>query len=258
VLGFEPARVEFYNFVPVTPEQHALLAPLSAIEPALQGALDLVAASPAEAAATWFPRCILGPHDWAYVHDLPETSIDEDFWRAFPRFECFYGRTCAWYGPCQGLSEPYLERFGWEVGHLHPRDLAPGVRSASGLNQPTADQAASPRRAPADMGSDSRWLELLRGPDGKPLHRTSLWSLEAVTRHSAQVRYRFRLPNSDRYELLLEPRSSATPSHAQTAGFNVTLVPVGGTRPRRSIMNRLLFTLLAIFSRNDDGRLRLG
>ena len=244
VLGFEPARVEFYNFVPVSPQQQPLLAPLAAIEPALQGALDRVAARRTEAAATWFPRCILGPHDNAFVPDLPETAIDEAFWCAFPRFYCFFGRACAWYGQCQGLSEAYIERFGWEVGRLRPRE-----RSQA------ANVDAAPNGEPAAGPAGSRWLELLRGPGGEPLERTSLWSLETVTKRGREVRYRFLLPNGDRYELVLAPRDDGCRRHAQTAGFNVTLVPVGATRPR--LINRLLFTLLPIVSRNDDGRLRL-
>ena len=102
---------------------------------------------------------------------------------------------------------------------------------------------------------DGDWLELLAGPDGRPLTQTSLWSLEGVTREPGQVRFRFRLPDDARYDLVLEPRDRARRRHAETAGFNVTLVPLGVTR--RAGARRLLFTLLPIVSRNDDGRLRL-
>jgi hypothetical protein len=113
--------------------------------------------------------------------------------------------------------------------------------------QPDSEVAASP--------ADLRWLGLLRGPDGEPLTRTSLWSLEALSRQGPQVRYRFRLQNGERYDLVLTARDDAVQRHAETAGFNVTLLPVGSSSRRLS--TRLLFTLLPIVSRNDDGRLRL-
>lgn len=255
VLRFHPARVEFYNFVPVSPEQRRLLAPLSIVQPALHAALDRLAASPTEAAATWFPRCILGRHDSAYVPDLPETAIDEAFWDAFPRFHCFYGRACAWYGQCQGLSEAYIERFGWEVERLHPPESSLSPPVAGEGYSAAAPDSSRPGGVSAAMPADARWLELLSGPDGVPLRRTSLWSLEGVTQARGHVRYRFLLPNGDRYELVLAPRSDAVRRHAQTPRFNVTMVPIAASH--RRLIPRLLFTLLPIVSRNDDGRLRL-
>ena len=67
--------------------------------------------------------------------------------------------------------------------------------------------------------------------------------------------YLYHILHDELYELVLEPRSAARRRHAQTAGFNVILVPVGASS--RRFGKRLLFTLLPILSRNDDGRLRL-
>src|SRR5262249_49402304 len=97
--------------------------------------------------------------------------------------------------------------------------------------------------------------ELLSGPDGAPLTRTSLWFLEGVSERDGRVHYRFLVPNGERYELVLEPRNDDAQRDAQTTGFNVTLVPVG-TGSRR-LSTPLLFSLVPIVSRNDDGRLRL-
>ncbi len=256
VLRFEPVRIEFYNFVLVHPLQQTLLAPISTIQLALQGALDRVVASGTEAAATWFPRCILGRHDKAFVPDLPETTIDEDFWCSFPPFHCFFKHTCAWYGPCQGLTEPYIERFGWEVERLRPHERSLPAEEANTSNDPVpAEKFSGPDAELVGRASDPRWLQLLSGPDGKPLLRTTLWSVETVTRHGRQVRYRLLLPSGDRYELVLEPRDDAARLQAQTTGFNVGLLPLGSSA--RRLVHRLLFTLLPIVSRNDDGRLRL-
>ena len=256
VLGFEPARIEFYNFVPVCIDQYDLLAPLSSIQPALLRALDRVASSPAEAAATWFPRCILGRQDHAFVPDLPETTIDDEFWRSFPLFHCFYKQTCAWYGPCQGLTEPYIERFGWEVERLCPHKYSPIAEEATAFNSSAPNEESLDLRAELlDRLGDLRWLQLLSDPDGNPLVHTSLWSVETVTRYGRQVRYRLLLPSGDRYELVLKPRNDAGRFPAQTTGFNVGLLPIGSSS--RRFVHRLLFTLLPILSRNDDGRLRL-
>lgn len=248
VLRFRPARVELYNLISTRPDEGALLAPLSAIQPALQDALDRLRSGATERAAVWFPRCILGPHDDAFASEPVASGANEQARAAGARFHCFYGRACSWYGPCQGLAEPYIERFGWETGRLVPQE---------GRRGDPAPRRESARRDGGDAlhPAETRWLELLGGPDGEPMQRTALWSLERVSQRDCQVRFEFALPNGERYELVLEPRDDRARRHAQTAGFNVSMVPIGSS-PRRFV-SRLLLTLLPIISRNDDGRLRL-
>jgi hypothetical protein len=245
-LRVHAAGIEFHNLVPRRGEEGRLLAPLADVQPTLQAALDRISASPATAVVTGFPRCLLGVHDAVFAAEEPNGSAPGTSPDSPSTGHCFYARACAWFAQCGGLSASYIQRFGWEIARLTPRERSPTSARAG------ADAGGS---GPRVMPAASRWLELLSGADGEPLRRTPLWSLEGVSQQGAQVRYRFRLPNDEQYELVLEPRSDARRRHAQTAGFNVSLVPVGASS--RRFVKRLLFTLLPILSRNDDGRLRL-
>lgn len=201
---------------------------------------------------------------------LPRVDVDD------PRARCFYARACPWFGGCLGLPSAYVERHGWEVASLSPAaalahppdaDLDLSLRPTPPMNRAIAPRPRRLRTAEATplaglepapgVDSGSRWLSLLAGPDGDPLCATSLWTLDTVIHGHRIIRFRFTLANHDRYDLLLEPRRRQARRHGQTAGFNLTLVAAGRTVPQPGIMNRLLFALLAIVRRNDDGRLRL-
>jgi hypothetical protein len=87
---------------------------------------------------------------------------------------------------------------------------------------------------------------------------TSLWKLLEVQCRSRQVRFRLAVAGGHVLDLVLTRRSDAHYHDAQTTGFNLTLAAAGAGRPRRQELNRLLFTLLPVISRNDDGHLVIG
>jgi pyruvate-formate lyase-activating enzyme len=243
VCGYGPARVELWGFVPVAPHHRDLMAPLDRLLPNLNRALDVALSGPRDAAVTWIPRCVLADRDGLYEPPLREPIIDERFWRSFPAFACFYEGACAAHPGCRGLPLPYVERFGYATGLLKP--------------YPHAGGRAPNRRVPGGTrrsgNGEATWREMLLGPDGRFADYTSLWRLESVRQRNRRVDLRLTAFGSYPVDLVLEPRDDGRQCHARTKGLNVSLIPAGPERPTSQQQNRLLFTLLPILTRNDDG-----
>jgi pyruvate-formate lyase-activating enzyme len=241
-LGFRPARLELYGFLPTTRAQRALMAPAATLERHVLEALRRIPPGGPEIGILWMPRCLLGDGEKLFVSEMPALIIGSDFWRAFPPFACFFERVCLHHPACLGLPVPYIEAHGYEHDLLRP-----ALRSAGkGRRARRADQAP--------LGPQA-WMDLLRGPDGRPMRTTRYWTLVGVETFADHVVFHFGLPEGPLLDVVIRERDDARPHHAQTHSFNVSIHPKDPAFAPRPLVNRFTATIAAVLARNDDGYL---
>jgi hypothetical protein len=240
-LGFRPARVEFYGFVPVAEGQRCLAVPVQRLASHVVEALTMVEDAGVGAGAAWVPQCLLGDLGHCFAPALPETVIAPEFWTSFPDFACFYAAVCGNHPGCQGIPLPIIEAHGWATEALRPVPRPPGRRSGSkgGGAYRTFEAAA--------------WLDLLTGTDGKVLTDWSYWRVGTVRPLQRRTELDFALPEGFELRVALAPKSDRG-GGLQTNSFDVAISPIGRPPPR-ALSARFATTLLAVLTRNDDGRL---
>jgi pyruvate-formate lyase-activating enzyme len=241
-LGFGPARLELYGFLPTTRAQRALMVPAATLQRRVLEALRRIPPEGPEVGILWIPRCLLGDGENRFVSEMPALVIGSDFWQTFPPFACFFGRVCLHHPACLGLPVPYIEMYGYEHDLLRP-----ALRSAAkGRRARRADQA------PLDPQA---WMDLLCGSDGRPMRTTRYWTVVGVETFADHVVLHFRLPEGLSLDVLIRERDDSRPRDAQTHSFNVSIHPTDPVGAPRQLINRFTATLAAVLARNDDGHL---
>lgn len=242
-------EMEFWNYLPMEDfaDERGLIAPLSAVVPALKAALDDAARLGVRCTVKYVPVCLLGEHGALVDNGQPDVLIEESFWSTFPRFNCLYEAVCEESERCLGLHHPYVSKYGWEESALRP---VPRVR-------PWAETAAAPEgkpdrpanEAPADL-AHAPWVALVAGAETGLARRTGV----QVTRN--QARFRYELAGGGALEVVLAPRDEGRAALLRSRSFNVFYAGVEGSVDPAAA-HRLVAAAGARVVERDDGSLSL-
>ena len=124
VAPIGPQSMEFWNYWPRVHERAAdFVVPVREARPFVIEALSRAIGRSVPPVVRWFPRCLL-PSELKPYHDdgQPQLLIEERFWDREPQYNCVFSGSCAEFGSksCSGLSNAYVQQFGWEEGLLVP------------------------------------------------------------------------------------------------------------------------------------------
>jgi cyclic pyranopterin phosphate synthase len=122
VRPFAPARMEFWNYLPMEDyaDERQLLAPMSELAPALRRALARAKSFDIPTAVKYVPQCLLGEFRDCVDNTQPDVVIVEKFYDIYPKFACIHEARCEHSETCLGLHHPYITKFGWEEQRLVP------------------------------------------------------------------------------------------------------------------------------------------
>jgi len=272
VAPFAPRSMEFWNYWPRADELGArghFVRVADARAPLLR-ALAACVAQGISPAVKWFPKCLLG--DYAKYHDdgQPPSVIPDDYFSREPGYGCIYEGVCAEAvdlaakgtpasGRCAGLSEPYIQRFGWEEGLLVPR-RKPAIET-SRRPEPRGDRPdrsapaaarslvgdAGPRRTEAAMLA--AWLERFGLAVGRPVAGWSFASAQR-SRDGAMISLAFH-DGPASVVVRVCPRDDSRRAFARTPSFDIFYAAkdAGPTEP----VAALVAAVVAALSAHDDG-----
>ncbi len=131
--SFGPRSIELWNYWPRGDGDggRLLAARVADVRAPLLEALALAIAKGIPPVVKWFPRCLLGALAWCQDDGQPPALIEDGYWEQEPAYGCLYEGVCADSvgrppqrsgagGKCAGLSDAYVQRFGWEEHLLQP------------------------------------------------------------------------------------------------------------------------------------------
>ena len=123
VAPLGPRSIEIWNYWPRADEDGARqhTARVADIRPHLLAALRASVARGIPPVVKWFPRCLLGARAGCPAAGQPPALIADSYWEREPGYGCVYAGACRDAGPCAGLSDTYVARYGWEETLLEPR-----------------------------------------------------------------------------------------------------------------------------------------
>ncbi len=173
--SFGPRSIELWNYWPRGDGDgsRALAAPIAEVRGPLLEALALAVSKGIPPVVKWFPRCLLGSFSWCQDDGQPPALIEDGYWEQEPEYGCLYEGVCAdslgrppqrtgARGKCAGLSDAYVQRFGWEERLLQPvRRLSPGPSDAHPAPRVARSltRDAGPRRV--QQAQTASWLASL-------------------------------------------------------------------------------------------------
>ncbi len=177
IAPLQPAGMDFWNLWPRVDHvaMRAQIVPVKTLQPHLLAALDACTAAHIPATVKWFPRCLLGRHAACQDDSQPTTLIDRDYWEAVPAYACIWEGVCAHARTgCSGLSQAYIETYGWEHTELTPARI--GAAGGEVRQEAVAPASGSVRAWAAALGLDV-------GAD------LAGWRVESVAGHQAGLRW---------------------------------------------------------------------
>lgn len=246
---FEPARMEFWNYLPM--EDYAdtrdLLAPMNELAPALRDALTLARSFDIPTAVKYVPRCLLGDFGECLDNGQPDVVIVEEFYDKYPKFACVYEASCEHSESCLGLHHPYITKFGWEESLLKafPR-TTPWTEPVDGewleSDRPRQGEDKAPTQDPG-------WRALIEG-----VAETHGARLDEVLVQRRACTFRFSLEQT-RVDVVLVARDDEATTLARSRAFNIFYRNVTGT-PTPALAALIKGAIERIIER-DTGRLSL-
>jgi pyruvate-formate lyase-activating enzyme len=256
VTPLRPAWMELWNYWPrVDDRAGEFLVPLDRLRPHVVRAMEACLARGTTPVLKWFPRCLL-PAALVPYHDdgQPGMLIEEEFWEREPRYGCVYEGVCLEANEgCSGLSDAYLESFGYEQDLLLPRRKGAPPPGGSAGDDPILRNLVKdlgPRRA--DTAIVAAWLAQLGLAFGQDV---AGWTLASVARARFRdaVRIAFRR-GPESIDLVVRMRSDK-PALGRTSSFDVGL---GGPRDAsRAQALALAGALVRQMEPHDRGALEL-
>lgn len=216
VRRFEPARMEFWNYLPMEDfeDERNLVTPMQELGPAMRKALGRAASYGIATAVKYVPQCLLGEHADSMDNTQPDVVIVEDFYEVYPQFGCLWEAKCEHSDTCLGLHHPYISKFGWEKELLVPTPrTTPWKEPEYGMvvaSDEPAGRAPAPRNHP-------EWYALVDGV--AEANGARLAELLVDRRHCI---YRFQLVDSDSsVDVVLTARAEQQRALLRSASFNV-------------------------------------
>jgi cyclic pyranopterin phosphate synthase len=213
VRPFSPARMEFWNYLPMEDyaDERGLLAPMQELAPALRAALGRARGYGIATAVKYVPRCLLGEHAESLDNTQPDVVIVEEFYDTYPKFACIHEAHCEHSESCLGLHHPYLSKFGWEETRLVPTPRTTPWREPEYGAWVGSDRLDA---GPAPEPTNEEWRALVSGVAEQ--HGGEL--VEVVVQRRACV-FKFRHRKSS-VDLVLTARDSG-PALARSLSFDI-------------------------------------
>jgi MoaA/NifB/PqqE/SkfB family radical SAM enzyme len=243
-------EMEFWNYLPMEDfaDERGLIAPMSAVVPALKAALDAAAALGVRCTVKYVPVCVLGEHGALVDNSQPDVLIEESFWSTFPRFNCLYEAVCEESERCLGLHHPYIAKYGWEESSLRPVPRVRPWAEASAAPEARPDRPEGGERPTED--AHAAWIALVDGAEAGLARRAGV----QVTRNQARFRYEFT--GGGALEVVLAPRDDARAALLRSRSFNVFYAGIEGAVDPQ-LARRLVTAAGARVVERDDGSLSL-
>ncbi len=235
VARFEPARMEFWNYLPMEDydDTRELIVPMAELMPQLLRALSRARDLGIGCAVKYVPQCLLGEFADCMDNAQPDVVIVEDFYEIYPQFACLYEATCEHSETCLGLHHPYISKLGWEEHRLVPVPrTTPWREPEYGL----ALASDTPDGAEPVGADESPWRALIAGVPEQ--HGAEL--IEILVQRRACI-YRVAVGEASSVDFVLTARDENAPALVRTPSFNIHYRNLQGddTQAQRAIIRQL-------------------
>jgi len=215
VARFKPARMEFWNYLPMEDyeDTRALIVPMEELAPKLVEALGTARDLGIACAVKYVPQCLLGEFADCMDNAQPDVVIVEDFYEIYPQFACLYEATCEYSETCLGLHHPYISKHGWEEHQLVPVPrTTPWREPEYGL----ALESDSPDGTRSQGPELSPWQSLIEGIPEKHGARV----VDIMVQRRSCI-YRLEVGDGASVDFVLTARDDNEPALLRTRSFNI-------------------------------------